>query len=256
MSRIVKGLIGNIITHNMVQGLNRENIFIKNKYKEKYFELMKKFYKQFDIKIIAYCIMDNHVHLLLYTEDIQNITKFMERINLIYAKYYNKVNNRVGYVFRGRFYMKPIYSQNHLFRCIKYIHMNPVKKGIVKGEAEYKFSSYNDYFAKKNFINSEVLNLVFGSEENYLKNLESIEYQEIPIEENRKSLEKAISDFLILENISKNQIKEDDKYLNKLILFLLENSYRINKTAIAEILEISRSALYRRLYYDKKRQKN
>ena len=256
MSRIVKGLIGNIITHNMVQGLNRENIFIKDKYKERYFELMKKFYKQFDIKIIAYCIMDNHVHLLLYTEDIQNITKFMERINLIYAKYYNKVNDRVGYVFRGRFYMKPIYSQNHLFRCIKYIHMNPVKKGIVKEEAEYRFSSYNDYFSKTNFINSEVLNLVFGSEENYLRNLESIKYEEIPFDKNRKSLKKALDDFIVQENISKNIIVEDDKYLNKFILFLLENSYEVNKKAIAEILEISRSTLYRRLYYDKKRQKN
>ena len=85
MSRIVKGLIGNIITHNMVQGLNRENIFIKDKYKEKYFELMQKFYNQCDIKIIAYCIMDNHAHLLIYTEKVAQLSTFMQNINSKYA---------------------------------------------------------------------------------------------------------------------------------------------------------------------------
>ena len=62
-----------------------------------------------------------------------------------YAKYYNKTQNRVGFVFRNRFDSKTIYNQEYLLQCIKYIHMNPVKSKVVKAEEEYEYSSYRNY---------------------------------------------------------------------------------------------------------------
>ena len=87
----------------MVQGINKEYIFKTNEEKNKYLELLKKYYLEFEIDIIAYCIMDNHAHMLLYSEKIQNISNFMRQINSIYAMHYNKKKDRVGYVYRNRF---------------------------------------------------------------------------------------------------------------------------------------------------------
>ena len=87
MPRIArKYLIGKVF-HLMVQGLNKEYIFKKDDYKEKYRELVKDHIKEYNIKIIAYCIMNNHAHILIYSEDINKVSKFMQKINTIYAIY-------------------------------------------------------------------------------------------------------------------------------------------------------------------------
>ena len=83
--------------------------------------------------------------MLLYANDIKQISNFMKNINSIYAMYYNKKTDRVGYVFRNRFKSVPIMDRKQLYTCIKYIHMNPVKAGKVKEESDYRYSSYNDY---------------------------------------------------------------------------------------------------------------
>lgn len=57
---------------------------------------------------MAYCIMNNHVHLLVYSEEVQKLSKMMQKINTAYAKYYNECNERVGYVFRDRYLSQPI----------------------------------------------------------------------------------------------------------------------------------------------------
>ena len=161
MPRKSRRLLGETVCHHMVQGINKEEIFKTEDNKEKYIELLKKYYKEFKIDIIAYCIMDNHVHMLLYANDIKQISNFMKNINSIYAMYYNKKTDRVGYVFRNRFKSVPIMDRKQLYTCIKYIHMNPVKAGKVKEESDYRYSSYNDYLNKTGFIHEEILKFIF-----------------------------------------------------------------------------------------------
>lgn len=71
--------------HVMIQGVNKEYIFYKKEYIEKYMEIMKKNQKDYDFIIIAYCMMNNHAHFLVYTEDIEEFGRFMQKTNLIYA---------------------------------------------------------------------------------------------------------------------------------------------------------------------------
>ena len=104
--------------------------------------------------------------------------------------------------------------------------MNPVKAKIVHNEKEYKFSSYNDYLNKTNFINSKILNLIFNSEDNYLDKFKSIKYQSMNFEK---------------ENI--NSIN----FIKKFINYLIVNEYNFSKAEIATILNISRATLYRKL---------
>ncbi len=128
----------------MVQGLAKEIIFEKKEFKYVYLKRIKR-YKTDNVKIYAYCIMPNHAHLLVYTENVNNLSLLMKKINLSYAVYYNKVLERVGYVFRDRYKTQGIHSTEHLISCLNYIHNNPVKAGLEKQARDYPFSSYPEY---------------------------------------------------------------------------------------------------------------
>ena len=107
--------------HVMVQGLNKEYIFNKDEYKSKYINLIKKYKDKYEVLILAYCIMDNHAHILIYANKVDEMSMFMQNINSKFALYYNKDIGRVGYVFRGRFNSQYINSKGYLLKCLNYI---------------------------------------------------------------------------------------------------------------------------------------
>ena len=112
-----------IVFGNEELNISEENAHIVNfqsdiKY---YIKSMYELKDEHKLKIIAYCIMNNHAHLLIQTEKISELSKYMQRIHTRYGMYYNKKYNRVGYVFRDRFKTEEIYTKAHLINCIKYI---------------------------------------------------------------------------------------------------------------------------------------
>ena len=143
MPRIKRNNLNSNIFHIMSQGISKEYIFEKGQDKRKYRKLLSENYNKYDIEIIAYCIMGNHVHLLIKSNKIENISNFMHQINMKYALYYNKNRNRVGYVFRSRFKSQEINTEKYLINCIHYIHNNPIKAHICDEKSEYLYSSYN-----------------------------------------------------------------------------------------------------------------
>ncbi len=248
MPRKSRKILEKIVCHHMVQGINREYIFETNEEKEKYLALLKKYGKQFEIKIIAYCIMNNHVHMILDTERIQNISDFMKQVNSIYAMYYNKKKERVGYVYRNRFKSIPIMTREQMHTCIKYIHMNPVKAEIVKKEEQYKYSSYNDYLYQTGFINKEIIEFVFNSSKNYIEILKTIKYKNLNTHNEKSNVEEILNDFLIHEKTNLLEIRKNNQLIQKFISHLNSNQYKFSKLEIAQILEISKATLYRRLH--------
>ena len=96
MPRVPRSSFETSFFHVIIQGVNREYIFNKKEYIEAYLSLLDRYKKEYNISILAYCIMNNHAHLLIYTEEIQNMGKLMHKINGIYGQYYNKNENRVG----------------------------------------------------------------------------------------------------------------------------------------------------------------
>lgn len=245
MPRNSRKLLEKIVCHHMVQGINKEHIFEVEKDKNKYLNLMQKYYKQFEVDVIAYCIMDNHVHLILYSDKIQNISSFMKQINSIYAMYYNKKKQRVGYVYRNRFKSVPIMNKEQLYTCIKYIHMNPVKAKIVEKESDYIYSSYNDYLEKTGFIHEKILKFIFNSSDNYIEKFQSIKYKNIYKE--KADLDEALNEFLLKEKIDFRQMLKNKNYIKKFICYLTSNDYEFLKKDISKLLGISKSTLYRKL---------
>lgn len=248
MPRKSRNLLDNILSHHMVQGINRECIFKTNEEKSKYLGLLEKYYLKFGINIISHCIMDNHAHMLLYSKRIQNISGFMKQVNSIYAMDYNKKKDRVGYVYRNRFKSVPIMTRKQMHTCIKYIHMNPVKAGIVSKESQYKYSSYNDYLNQTGFINQAILEFVFNSSQNYIELFKNIEYENLNIEKKDYQIEKLCKDFSIREKVTLSEMRKNQILIQKFVEYLNKNGYKVPKSEIAETLNMSRATLYRRLY--------
>ena len=145
MPRVARKNIVASYIHVITQGIRKEYIFRKDTYKEKYIELVKEKFAEIEgINLLCYCIMDNHAHFLIFTEKICELSKVMAKINCSFGRYYNKEEDRVGYVFRNRYKSQVIKNQGHLNNTLVYIHRNPVKANMVADMGQYKYSSYND----------------------------------------------------------------------------------------------------------------
>ena len=122
-------------------------------------------------KLHAFCAMPNHFHLLIEQCGDIPISKLISQICTSYAKYINKKYKRVGHVFQDKFKAVFIESNSQLMWTCAYIHMNPIKDGLVKHPSQYKWSSYNDYAAERNLsiTNTELLKQMFGDRKNFEK---------------------------------------------------------------------------------------
>lgn len=245
MTSISKSWYNRGFFHIMVQGLNKEYIFDKHYYKEKYINLIKKYKEKYEILLIAYCVMGNHAHLLIYTENTNDLSMFMQNVNSKFAIYYNKYIGRVGYVFRGRFNWQYINNEVYLLRCLRYIHMNPVKANMVEKEEDYSYSTYNDYLNKTGIVNDIVISKMFGSVEGYIEKFLNISDKEIEImdiDRENVNLKIAIDEFLQNNNIKMDIIKTDKQMLEKLCIeTILNKKYR--QARVSELLGISKSKI-------------
>lgn len=209
----------------MVQGLNKEYIFNSKKNKNIYKKIIIKNLnkQQFSgLKILSYCIMDNHTHFIFFCKKFSILSKFMQSSNMTFSNYYNKSQNRVGYVFRDRFKVQEINSRAQLFNCLKYIHNNPVKANICKEMDEYLYSSYNEFLNPNNrvIIDDESINLIFGDCENFKKLFLKIHKKcnsEDFIEEKISNFSKFFKDFLDKNSITFSDLTNDKILLKSFI---------------------------------------
>ena len=241
MPRIAREDLSASFFHVIVQGINKEYIFNKELYIKKYLNLINKYKKVYDINILAYCIMNNHAHLLIQIEDYRQMSCFMHKINCIYAQFYNYKQNRVGVVFRNRYVSEAICDERHLKSCINYIHMNPVKAKIVSSCSEYKYSTYNDYIKGKGVAKNKVLEDIYGIQD-YSKLFNEVDGNIVfyDIEKNNNEIIENILEIYKKEN--KMDISEiiANKKILKQIINVLKNEYRISYVDIRKKLGISK----------------
>lgn len=237
-----KNLISKFV-HIMVQGINKEYIFKESKYKKKYLYLLFSNLKKFNIEIISFCPMDNHAHLLFYYEKYEEVINLMHIMNTTYARWYNDINNRVGYVFRDRYRVEEIKDLHHLYACINYIHNNPIKAKIVEKPEDYAFSSYKEYLNNCGICNQKmmsILQLTRNDIEKLFLNPNSFNQGIYNLNEPQKVIE----EFLKNKNFkSIDEVKEiNDK---KELIEFLKQECKISYNEIAGNLGKSRSSVYR-----------
>ena len=232
----------------MVQGVNKEYIFYKEEYIEKYLDIIEQNKKDYNIDIIAFCMMNNHGHFLVYTENMNVFGKFMQKTNLQYAQMYNRKENRCGVLFRNRYQTEPIYDSKYLINCIKYIHNNPVKAKVVPKCEDYKYSSYNDYMKNTGVTKCKIVKEIFGKDCDFSKLFnESYDKRFMDIEEDDKEnrnqyILEGIREFEKLFSYNTIDIFSNRLILRKLVVFLKEEC-KFKYVEIRDFLDISRGAM-------------
>ena len=148
----IKSSIG--IYHIMLRGVNQQQIFEEREDFEKFLQVLKDCKAISEFKIFAYCLMGNHIHILLQ-ETKEPIELLMKRIATRFVYWYNIKYRRAGHLFQDRFKSEPIENDLYLLAVIRYIHQNPIKAGICKNVSDYEFSSYREYFKHSDLIDSD-----------------------------------------------------------------------------------------------------
>jgi REP element-mobilizing transposase RayT len=128
----------------MIRGINRQNIFEYDEDHSRFIEILAETKEISDMKIYAYCLMNNHVHLLLRIES-ESLGTVMKRIGVRYAVWFNRKYKRTGALFQDRYKSEVVQDDRYLLAALRYIHQNPVKAGLTRIIGGYKWSSYRDY---------------------------------------------------------------------------------------------------------------
>ena len=147
--------------HVALRGNGKQIIFEDDLDRQFFLKLLKTKAAVDSVRIIAWCLMSNHVHLLI-DDSKDALSHFMQATSTAYARYFNKKSGHVGAVFQGRFTSVPITSDSQLLQAVRYIHDNPAKAGMGAADA-YRWSSYGEYLGRAGIADTEtVLDMVGG----------------------------------------------------------------------------------------------
>jgi putative transposase len=144
MPRQMRKLSESKIYHVMIRGNEKKDIFLDDEDRARFLFTIREKNKEKKWHIYAYCLMSNHVHLLI-NEGTDAISVIMQRINISYAYYFNKKYKRVGHLLQDRYRSENIEDDSYLLAAARYIHNNPVKGGMVERALQYRWSSLKYY---------------------------------------------------------------------------------------------------------------
>lgn len=147
--------------HVVLRGNGKQLIFEDDSDRQVFLKLLKRKTAADGVKIIAWCLMSNHVHMLI-DDPNHSLSHVMHAISTAYARYFNDKSGHVGAVFQGRFTSVPITSDGQLLKAVRYIHENPAKAGFSSVDA-YRWSSYGEYLGRQGVADTgTVLDMVGG----------------------------------------------------------------------------------------------
>lgn len=158
------------IYHIMLRGINQQNIFEDEEDYEKFVGILDTYKKQIGYEIYAYCLMGNHIHLLM-KEGREELSNTMKRIGASYVHWYNWQYERRGHLFQDRYKSEEVEDDAYLFTVLRYIHQNPVKARLSQDIEAYKWSSYKEYLDKEYIVNTDFILKIF--DENREKAIQS-----------------------------------------------------------------------------------
>jgi len=132
------------VYHVTSRGNNKSDIFGGESDRVDFIDLLGKSSDRFAVEIFAFCLMDNHYHLFLRTPKA-NLAATMHWLNATYSSHFLRRHKRSGHFLQGRYKSALVTSEEHWHNLSFYIHLNPVRAGLVRDPSEYEWSSFNDY---------------------------------------------------------------------------------------------------------------
>ncbi len=151
------------IYHIILRSVNQHIIFEEDSDYQKFLYILSDSKLKYDVKIYAYCLMDNHIHLLMNSAN-ENLSSFFQSLETRFVRWYNNKYLRSGYLFQGRFHSTVIENDAAFLSTLTYIHDNPVKANICLYPSDYRWSSFNIYYGKKdNLVDQSFACSIAGS---------------------------------------------------------------------------------------------
>lgn len=157
------------IYHVILRGMNRQTIFEDEEDAAKFMLTLAKYQKKSDFILYAYCLMSNHVHLLI-KEGAEDLGITFRRIGASYVYWYNLKYDRCGHLFQDRYKSETVENEKYFLTVLRYIHQNPLKAQLVERLEDYPWSSYREYIVKSKFIETDFALRLFSN--NRLKSIE------------------------------------------------------------------------------------
>ena len=143
MPRTARVTIENGSYHIITRGNQKQQVFIDSQDYSSYLQILNKYKKRYKFKLYCFCLMPNHVHLIIEVKEPIMVSKIMKCLNLSYALHFNFKYKRVGHLWQDRFLSRIIHKDIYLLDCINYIETNPIRANLVDNITEYVWCSYN-----------------------------------------------------------------------------------------------------------------
>ena len=248
--------------HVVSKGEADQLLFFNNGDRQHYVDLLASARDEFSLHLHSYCIMSNHVHLLVEegesdvpegsvpgvgTQSMRHLSLAMKQLNERYAEHFKRSTGRTGHVFKNRFWSEPIEDEAYLLCCMRYIHANPAAAKICKASA-YSWSSVRDYLGRDGITDTDLLLDMCDGRKGFINFSRDEPPTARPFpgsrlaghltpEEQRWVAEQVVGESF--ENLSKQDPATRDEVLEKLLECGLSN------TEVASLTGLSLSTVYR-----------
>ena len=253
MPRIARKISSTKVYHIILRGNDRQDIFLDEQDYHKFLKIVKILKEKYQYDIFTYCLMSNHVHLVIYDKNMQ-LSKIIQSMEISYASYFAKKYNKVGHLFQNRFLSKNVETKEYLCGLCRYIHQNPLKAKISNTE-DYRWSSYHEFIYGEKIISSElVLSMFAPNKKEAIENFmlfhsyetnfinEEVEYEcidKITDEQVKKKVQKILN----IEDV--RMIKSYDRKTRNEALKKLKIIKGVSKAQLSRVLGMNRKILER-----------
>ena len=248
MSRRARELSPSGIYHVMTRGVNKMDLFYDDRDRYRYCEGLDKAKQKYEFALYAYCLMSNHVHLLM-KENKTSISVVMQSIGVRYSMYFNAKYRRVGHLFQNRFRSEPIDSENKLLTCARYIHNNPVKAGITSKPEKYFWSSFRTYLgqADEPMLDKSILLGIHGDAATLKKYTEAVnEDSFMEYGEGSEEILRNIEEFLEREfGLEVRDLQFLKRITRDAVIAALKNNFDVSERSLAELLNLTKDKVNR-----------
>ena len=159
------------IYHVIMKGNNQQVIFEEDFDYSQFLATIKYYKEKYVFEVLAYCLMDNHVHLLI-SGDLEMISDVMRSVQVKFVRWYNLKYQRKGHLFQNRFWSEPVDSPRYMRALHRYIHQNPCRAGLCGLPVEYRWSSAREYEAGRSSITDlEMMQSLFSTDEALVRHM-------------------------------------------------------------------------------------
>jgi putative transposase len=142
MPRGPRLLIPNVCYHIIHRGNQKQKIFLEDVDFETYLQMLLHYKRKYAFKLYAYCLMPNHIHLIIEVKRVNDLAKIIQGVSLTYTLWFNKKYGKVGHLWQGRFKNKVIQKDRYLIDCLSYVEYNPVRASLTSSPNDYRWSSW------------------------------------------------------------------------------------------------------------------